>query len=280
MCAEIIQPQGRNYRSYRCVCENQEFREIGLPSPDQGVTLPVTYDRNASAKPPHRLCPRQHLGPNPRRQLEQLRAAGCTKIYREKVTGAHSDRRELLKMLKHLAPGDIVTVTRIDRLARSTFDLFAIVKQIVDAEAQFRSLAEPWADTGTSTGRLMIAVLGGLADVERDLIRTRTAEGRARRRSAGSAWAGTEIDRRTAGRGPATTRGGCHAGRTRAQLPCRQEYDFSADHMRQTPMADFIYDDQGVCVARIINGEIFSELTKRRIATAREGNIYADNVVS
>ena len=113
-------------------------------------------------------------------QLEQLRGVECTKIYREKVTGAHNDRRELLKMLKHLAPGDVVTVTRIDRLARSTFDLFAIVKQIVDAKAQFRSLAEPWADTGTSTGRLMIAVLGGLADVERDLIRTRTAEGRAR----------------------------------------------------------------------------------------------------
>ena len=110
-------------------------------------------------------------------QLEQLRAAGCSSrsIYREKVTGAHNDRRELLKILKALAPGDVVTVTRIDRLARSTFDLFAIVKQIVDAKAQFRSSAEPWADTGTSTGRLMIAVLGGLADVERDLIRTRTA---------------------------------------------------------------------------------------------------------
>src|SRR5246127_803087 len=79
-------------------------------------------------------------------QLEQLRAAGCTtKIYREKVSGAHNDRRELLKMLKALAPGDVVTVTRIDRLARSTFDLFAIVKQIVEAKAQFRSLA----DTGT-----------------------------------------------------------------------------------------------------------------------------------
>jgi DNA invertase Pin-like site-specific DNA recombinase len=70
-----------------------------------------------------------------------------------------------------------VTVTRIDRLARSTFDLFAIVKRIVDAGGQFRSLAEPWADTATSTGRLMIAVLGGLADVERDLIRTRTGGG-------------------------------------------------------------------------------------------------------
>jgi DNA invertase Pin-like site-specific DNA recombinase len=126
-------------------------------------------------------------------QLEQLRAAECTaKIYREKVTGAHSDRQELLKMLKHLASGDVVTVTRIDRLARSTFDLFAIVKQIVDAKAQFRSLAEPWADTGTSTGRLMIAVLGGLADVERDLIRTRPPRVAAGRRSAGSAWAANQ----------------------------------------------------------------------------------------
>ena len=88
-------------------------------------------------------------------------------------------------MLKALTPGDVATVTRIDRLARSTFDLFAIVKQIVDAGAQFRSLAEPWADTATSTGRLMIAILGGLADVERDLIRTRTAEGRSRAKARG-----------------------------------------------------------------------------------------------
>jgi DNA invertase Pin-like site-specific DNA recombinase len=71
-------------------------------------------------------------------------------------------------------------MNRIDRRARSTFDLLAIVKQIVDGKRQSRSLAEPWANTGTSTGRLRIAVLGGLADVERDLIRTRTAEGRSR----------------------------------------------------------------------------------------------------
>ena len=118
-------------------------------------------------------------------QLEQLRAEGCAKIYREKASGAQADRRELLRMLKDLAPGDVVTVTRIDRLARSTFDLFAIVKRIVDAGGQFRSLAEPWADTATSPGRLMIAVLGGLADVERDLIRTRTAEGRSRAKGRG-----------------------------------------------------------------------------------------------
>jgi DNA invertase Pin-like site-specific DNA recombinase len=65
----------------------------------------------------------------------------------------------------------------------------AIVKRIVDAKAQFRSLAEPWAETGTSTGRLMLAVLGGLADVERDLIRTRTAEGRSRARIDERLWA-------------------------------------------------------------------------------------------
>jgi DNA invertase Pin-like site-specific DNA recombinase len=172
-------------------------------------------------------------------QLEQLRDAGCTRIYREKVTGAHNDRRELLKMLKHLDPGDVVTVTRIDRLARSTFDLFAIVKQIVDAKAQFRSLAEPWADTGTSTGRFMIAVLGGLADVERDLIRTRTAEGRSRAQKRGQRMGRkTEIDRGAAARGPQATGGRCYACRTRAQLRRRKEHDFPAQGL----------DDRRPCV--------------------------------
>ena len=113
----------------------------------------------------------------------QLRAERCSKIYREKARGAQADRRELLKLLKAVAP---VTLTQIDRLARSTLDLFAIVKQIVDAGGHFRLLAEPWADTATSTGRLMIAVLGELADVERDLIRARTAEGRSRAKAWGT----------------------------------------------------------------------------------------------
>jgi DNA invertase Pin-like site-specific DNA recombinase len=157
-----------------------------LCQPNQWVTVCIRYDRNSPRKTPYRLCPREH-GQTLDAQLEQLRAAGCSSrnLYREKVTGARADRRELLRMLERLAPGDVVTVTRIDRLARSTFDLFGIVKRIVDAKAQFRSLAEPWADTGTSTGRLMLAVLGGLADVERDLIRTRTAEGRSRAKAQG-----------------------------------------------------------------------------------------------
>ena len=78
---------------------------------------------------------------------------------------------------------------------RSTFDLFAIVKRIMDAGGQFRSLAEPWADTSTSTGRLMIAVLGGRADVARGLIRTRTAEGRSKGTRAALCAAGADAVR-------------------------------------------------------------------------------------
>jgi DNA invertase Pin-like site-specific DNA recombinase len=116
-------------------------------------------------------------------QIEQLTAAGSRRVYREKASGARADRRQLKRLLRAVAQGDTVVVTRIDRLA--TFDLFAIIQRIVDSGAHFRSLAEPWADTTTSTGRLMIAVLGGLADVERDLIRTRTTEGRARAKARG-----------------------------------------------------------------------------------------------
>ena len=75
------------------------------------------------------------------RSLNSSVVEGCAKIYREEASGAEADRRELLRMLKDLAPGEVVTVTRIDRLARSTFDLFAIVKRIVNTGGQIRSLA-------------------------------------------------------------------------------------------------------------------------------------------
>ena len=157
-----------------------------------------------------------------------MRAEGCAKIYREKASGAQADRRELLKLLKALAPGDVVTVTRIDRLARSTFDLFAIVKQIVDAGGQFRSLAEPWADTATSTGRLMIAVLGGLADVERDLIRTRTAEGRSRAKARGQHMGRPpKLTAAAAGGGPPAPRRRRDAQGAGAELQCGRGDDFA-----------------------------------------------------
>lgn len=139
----------------------------------------------APTKPPLGYARVSTAGQTLDAQLEQLRAAGCSRIYQDTASGARADRKQLMRMVKELEPGDVVTVTRIDRLARSTFDLFFIVKQITDKGAQFRSLAEPWADTATSTGRLMLSVLGGLADVERDLIRTRTAEGRERAKKRG-----------------------------------------------------------------------------------------------
>jgi DNA invertase Pin-like site-specific DNA recombinase len=169
-------------------------------------------------------------------QLEQLRKAGCTgrNIYREKVTGARADRRELNRMLGRLTAGDVVTVTRIDRLARSTFGLFAIVKRIADAKAQFRSLAEPWADTGTSTGRLMLAVFGGLADVERDLIRTRTAEGRSRAKAQGKHMGRPpSLDTSPTERGDQAARARCYARRTRPQLQCQPCHDFTARRVIQ-----------------------------------------------
>jgi DNA invertase Pin-like site-specific DNA recombinase len=134
-------------------------------------------------------------------QLEQLRREGCAKVFREKTSGAQADRRQLLRLLKGLARGDVVIVTRIDRLARSTIDLFAIVKEILAAAGQFSSLAEPWADTATSTGRLMIVVFGGLADVERDMIRNRTAGGRSGAKARG--WAVPKTYRRAENRGAA-----------------------------------------------------------------------------
>lgn len=113
-------------------------------------------------------------------QLKTLKKAGCEKIFCEKISGAKAQRAQLRRMIRCIKKEDIVIVTRIDRLARSTFDLFSIVNDITHKGANFYSISEPWADTNTSTGRLMLAVLAGLADVERDLIKTRTAEGRAR----------------------------------------------------------------------------------------------------
>jgi DNA invertase Pin-like site-specific DNA recombinase len=118
-------------------------------------------------------------------QEAQLREAGCAKVYGEKVSGARSDRAELAKLLKRLGPGDVVVVTRLDRLARSTRDLLNVLDTIAKAGAGFRSIADAWADTTTPHGRLMLTVLGGLAEFERSLIRARTAEGLKRARANG-----------------------------------------------------------------------------------------------
>ncbi len=111
-------------------------------------------------------------------QRIQLREAGCEKIYEEVASGAQSNRPQLHALLKALQPGYTVIVTRLDRLARSTVDLLTTIKTIADKGCLFKSLAEPWADTTTPAGRLMLTVIGGLAEFERELIKIRTSEGR------------------------------------------------------------------------------------------------------
>jgi DNA invertase Pin-like site-specific DNA recombinase len=111
-------------------------------------------------------------------QIAELKAAGCTEIFQEKASGAKSDRKQLARVIARLGEGDVLAVTRLDRLARSTRDLLNVLGAVTDKKAGFRSLRDQWADTTTPHGRLMLTVLGGLAEFERELIRSRTIEGR------------------------------------------------------------------------------------------------------
>ena len=118
-------------------------------------------------------------------QVAELTVAGCERIFREKASGADSNRAELRKLLGTLAEADLVVVTRLDRLARSTRDLLNVLAVVAERRAGFKSLRDTWADTTTPHGRLMLTVLGGLAEFERELIRARTGEGRARAKARG-----------------------------------------------------------------------------------------------
>ena len=118
-------------------------------------------------------------------QHSQLHAAGCDKIFAEKISGAITERPELNKALAELQDGDVFVVTRLDRLARSTRDLLNILDTISKAGAGFRSLADTWADTTTAHGKLMVVMLAGIAEFERTLIMARTGDGRARAKARG-----------------------------------------------------------------------------------------------
>jgi DNA invertase Pin-like site-specific DNA recombinase len=118
-------------------------------------------------------------------QVAELSAAGAAKVYREKASGAVSGRVQLNRAIVALGEGDVLLVTRLDRLARSTRDLLNTLAVIAEKGAGFRSLRDMWADTTTPHGRLMLTVLGGLAEFERELIRARTGEGRERAKARG-----------------------------------------------------------------------------------------------
>jgi len=118
-------------------------------------------------------------------QHAALREAGAEQIYSEKISGAVTERKALARAIATLGAGDVLLVTRLDRLARSTRDLLNVLDAVAKAGAGFRSLADSWADTTTAQGRLMLTVLGGLAEFERKLIRARTDEGRKRAQARG-----------------------------------------------------------------------------------------------
>jgi len=111
-------------------------------------------------------------------QMHALKKAGCRKIFREKVSGASRQRPEFQRMLEQLRAGDTIIVWRLDRLARSTRDLLETMAAIGEGGAHFQSLSEPWANTTTHAGKLIMTVFAGIAEFERDLIRERTKAGR------------------------------------------------------------------------------------------------------
>ena len=120
------------------------------------------------------------LGQSLSAQLDALKAAGADLIFQEKVSGVRADRPQLAKLLAGLKPGDIVLVTKLDRLGRSTRELLDLIERIGKAGASFRSLGDPLWDTSSSQGRLLSTLLAAIAEFERELIRERTGEGRKR----------------------------------------------------------------------------------------------------
>jgi DNA invertase Pin-like site-specific DNA recombinase len=118
-------------------------------------------------------------------QIDALKAAGAGTIFREKVSGARADRPQLAKLMAGLRAGDVVVVSKLDRLGRSTRELLDLIDRIGKAGASFRSLGDPLWDTSSAQGRLLSTLLASIAEFERELIRERTGEGRKRAMAAG-----------------------------------------------------------------------------------------------
>jgi DNA invertase Pin-like site-specific DNA recombinase len=121
-------------------------------------------------------------------QCQRLSTAGCEKIFEEKISGATRNRPKLEKLIEHLREGDILVVTRLDRLARSTSELLRIVERIIEKGAGLQSLDEPWANTVSPAGRMVMTIFAGIAEFERSLILSRTNDGRLAAKARGVAF--------------------------------------------------------------------------------------------
>jgi DNA invertase Pin-like site-specific DNA recombinase len=118
-------------------------------------------------------------------QVRALEKAGCKKIFREKVSSVSRERPQFQSMLNEIRTGDTIVVWKLDRLARSTRDLLETMEAIREAAGKFQSLSEPWADTTTHAGKMIMTIFAGIAEFERALIRERTGAGREAARKRG-----------------------------------------------------------------------------------------------
>jgi len=156
-------------------------------------------------------------------QARALKAAGCERIYSEKVSGKSIDKRvQFQKLMRDVLPGDVVVVTKLDRLCRSTRDLANILGELTAQQCGFVSLGESWCDTTTSVGRLMMTIMSGIAEFERELIQARTGEGLARAKAKGTKFG---RKRRLSPEQVKVAAAGYAAGKTLAELAL--DYDCS-----------------------------------------------------
>lgn len=119
-------------------------------------------------------------------QEEALNEAGCDKVFAEKRSGLKaSDRNQLKECIDFCREGDVLVVTRLDRLARSVSDLFNIIEQLEIKKVGFRCLQQNGVNTDSSTGRLMLTILGAVAAFEADIRKERQMEGIAKAKAAG-----------------------------------------------------------------------------------------------
>jgi DNA invertase Pin-like site-specific DNA recombinase len=163
-------------------------------------------------------------------QHSALVAAGAERVFSEKQSGAKTDRQQLAKAITALAAGDTLVVGKLDRLARSTRDLLNTLAAIAEAGATFKSLGDPWCDTTSAHGKLMVTVLGGLAEFERHLILMRTSEGRQRAQQRGVRF----------GRKPALTEHQRHealARRARGEALVEIARSYAVSHSTISPLA-------------------------------------------